>query len=1817
MPNQEQNFSSRQLELISAGESDFQYQPHQGDYVRLTLMGENGLPTGEVYYSNLKIPGDSDNYQIVVYPLPDGTITVKPNEILQTNYSVEGNYKLKFDFLRNMFSYFYTESASDDDADGYNDRIPFWSDPAFVIKEISPSRKEIRLIARNQGSLRIDLNENVVPEQDFSYRFFNAIGTLDSNDSYPDYTFDWVVTIRDGENIPITNTTFDHISDPEYSSIIVRLGKALPTDVVLLTEVGIEKELALTQTQDIIYKSNVSINVVGGGLEPHWDGWSEDNGFSADQEQNYNDLFGSASYTEEDQQIITTTKEDINLNIDFNEFENHTFFGSATSKLSNFKEKVGQIQGHLTELSKSLVTTTGSFTFDYRKDLFNKINSIKNTFTPYEKFLYYDSQQTSTASAPSLGANYTYDIPVQQHVAGTNINQGITLNNHEGFQTVYKHTSTGSISDRVDLFTDKYDVSRPPFYHYTGSFYLSFLLKGDEHLSYDGAKANSGSLNLFDADNHLHSRRIPVDAYTSSIIENPAITGSEWRRYIFKAQQYGWQPTGSATGSGNLGYGSVQKILDESNFAELSTNLFSNYGSHYWKILSSSQQIASASDKSSDGLESFPISLPADYNNLGTYYTASNIPFTGSILPSGDLFKIHWESTASDESTSSLLTDIKLTVKNPTNTLPFSSMYDTSSIEFSDWYNDLYVSASTYDENNIHSLYNNLPDNFLINSDYSDLHTFVNLWGENFDDVRVYIDSFKTLYSRGYGKTDSVPDNLLPIISQNLGWELINPFSSSLSNYFSSLTGSNETINEITNKTWRKTLNNLIYIYKSKGTHNSMRALLNVYGYPPDLITLTEGGGSISEHNPIVLDDTYDAMPGGLDSLSGDISYVKENFVYDMMHFNGSNPIEIDWNQNSAKSTYAVDSLGQNTSKTSIQFNMIPEETVESMSILEATGSGAYNRKNWDLCYVPSASSQNRGFLKLRMQVSQSANLGLLHSSSYYYHNDLTASTDYFDIGNDRMFNVVFSQYQSLVPKITVSSKFEDKIQLLLTASYGAPEILESTFSISQFQDAMKLIATGSTLVVGSTFKGDIADIKLWNNEPSASKIKQSTFNPSVAVGNNFSNKTDLIYHYRLNELHKTGSKNTKLINDANPDYKKDFSFTYPHDIHNNLYHRRLIDRIKFVPRTDGHSQKNSNQVIIDPERKVISELNPDKRSELSNYNLLSPDQRKTSKTVDLSQSPSDKYDSYITDSLPDKDIAQYFAKWEDLYEPKYNDLDNLRKDILAGVSIDINEYIRAQAGLFNPHLLHALNSLLPARSKIDYGVTIKPNILERNKYDYKNASIAEADLYFGFISDMHDFTGTKYIEPTKNDTLNITDAVDILLSYITKSEGNLPADDFYNLNSEYINSIIGDTISMIPGVSGSYQYDLTSSLPKIYELALKDLHNLSGSIVNTYDFTLDSLLPDLISFMDTKVLSINKSILEDTLGLTKLFQLSSIVKDILKVDEWNIVSDYVNLSINNQNILTGNSINLVDVLLQSWLFEGVQKSLSRLATTTMSIDDYMSMSSLYINMKSGILNKDENLKTKHFDWNTLFLSIHNVDLIDTINTYYSLSAVFKGSTSGTDKIPVNDTKIDLVNDYLLFQQIIIPTYETTLNPETNLRGFYNDYNLVMSTQNLHFQNSEALNLYDLHSISMIYGLTAPYIELNPGTTGDNPNTSLNIIYINQHEKTITEIEELWTRGYKDKLSPVTTWGSDVDSTWIMNDAWPGVNSDYNTGYADNHYLRYYIGDYEYVSQSSHWVTCSNYIGQSTIHTTAFQKKIVMHQIILVTMVEKCGIEIY
>ena len=117
--------------------------------------------------------------------------------------------------------------------------------------------------------------------------------------------------------------------------------------------------------------------------------------------------------------------------------------------------------------------------------------------------------------------------------------------------------------------------------------------------------------------------------------------------------------------------------------------------------------------------------------------------------------------------------------------LPFDNLFHTSSTEWNDWYNNALTTAQTFDTNNIHSFENNLPLYIQESSEYKDMKNFLNLQGEKYDLIRNHIDSLGTLHNRGYKKTNSPPDNTLPILLSNMGWQAINPLSGSLTGKFS------------------------------------------------------------------------------------------------------------------------------------------------------------------------------------------------------------------------------------------------------------------------------------------------------------------------------------------------------------------------------------------------------------------------------------------------------------------------------------------------------------------------------------------------------------------------------------------------------------------------------------------------------------------------------------------------------------------------------------------------------------------------------------------------------------------------------------------------------------------------------------------------------------------------------------------------------------------------------------------------------------------------------------------------------------------------
>ena len=96
--------------------------------------------------------------------------------------------------------------------------------------------------------------------------------------------------------------------------------------------------------------------------------------------------------------ITGSTYDYPNLNVDYTEFSNHIFFGSAEQKLVNFRTKVKTIQNYYSDISHSLAGSGSLVSGDspgliqYRKTLFTKVQQELDNFTPYEKFLYFDGQ---------------------------------------------------------------------------------------------------------------------------------------------------------------------------------------------------------------------------------------------------------------------------------------------------------------------------------------------------------------------------------------------------------------------------------------------------------------------------------------------------------------------------------------------------------------------------------------------------------------------------------------------------------------------------------------------------------------------------------------------------------------------------------------------------------------------------------------------------------------------------------------------------------------------------------------------------------------------------------------------------------------------------------------------------------------------------------------------------------------------------------------------------------------------------------------------------------------------------------------------------------------------------------------------------------------------------------------------------------------------------------------------------------------------------------------------------------------------------------
>lgn len=232
------------------------------------------------------------------------------------------------------------------------------------------------------------------------------------------------------------------------------------------------------------------------------------------------------------------------------------------------------------------------------------------------------------------------------------------------------------------------------------------------------------------------------------------------------------------------------------------------------------------------------------------------------------------------------------------------------------WFADKRSTAALYDSQNPNQLLNTIPLYLRDDPSNENYSIFVNMISQHFDTLWIYAkavtdkydadnrldkgiskdlvgEALKNFGVKLYTSNKSVEDLFSNFVGQGYvsGSEVINTYVTG------SVTGSNTPIHPSSYDNYQKEINkriyhNLSYLLKTKGTERGLRALINCFGIPSDILTIKLYGGRDRESTPffgntyystssldkIRLDNTGSMISGS--TLSEYTSITKRDYKY-------------------------------------------------------------------------------------------------------------------------------------------------------------------------------------------------------------------------------------------------------------------------------------------------------------------------------------------------------------------------------------------------------------------------------------------------------------------------------------------------------------------------------------------------------------------------------------------------------------------------------------------------------------------------------------------------------------------------------------------------------------------------------------------------------------------------------------------------------------------------------------------------------------------------------------------------------------------------
>ena len=606
--------------------------------------------------------------------------------------------------------------------------------------------------------------------------------------------------------------------------------------------------------------------------------------------------------------------------------------------------------------------------------------------------------------------------------------------------------------------------------------------------------------------------------------------------------------------------------------------------------------------------------------------------------------------------------------------------------------------------------------------------------GQHFDILWTYINSLTKVYKLEEQPKLSIDKNLLPDIAKSMGWELTNGKQASQLWQYKigtnsagayAQTGSifSQSDQAITEEVWRRIVNNLPYLLKTKGTKKSIDAMMNIYGIPSSILSIREYGGP---------------------KVGGDVpALIEDKFSYAVEFNSGSN---INYPTSYIPSGLTGWGIDRGTIpaitrefrfKPYAKQNMLVysqnDEDGRALTLIAVEHTGSYSG-SIEFGRMVVSYGRGKGSSENGLPITASTGWVPLYNGEYwnvrYYY---TTTGDHYNTGSNTntTYNLQVENASDLTDgKINFSSSLSitpsntGHYQLWSNTSAGADNgntvyIGASTSS----NDSTYNVETYMTNFLGAkaaTFSGSMQEYREWLELLDQKTFDRHTLNPTsyVSAISPTSSYDTLVRQYTLgsNTIGVDLSQPGTVISSSQP-FQSIIANATPVGFSIPVNSKRgnfiPVEETYFIEGISSGMNSAKSQKIRFDTNKLVRQLSPTNTAETSLFDYASLDTNK----LGLFYSYTDQINKDIFNQVGDVELDDYIGDPDDEFEINYPSLKQFsqhywRKFINTS---DVNAYIRIFTQ-FDFALFNQIQQLLPERVDDVSGLLIEPNALERSK---------------------------------------------------------------------------------------------------------------------------------------------------------------------------------------------------------------------------------------------------------------------------------------------------------------------------------------------------------------------------------------------------------------------------------------------------------------------------------------------------------------------